>query len=165
VGGLIVVKTCPECRTEIPEDAEVCRACGRRVEGKTCPGCAELCKPAARICRHCGSRFTAEDGSRLATSQTIRASLLPTLLFRRRFIPQEIHLSPETIVIRTWGFFWLTHTNEEIPWEKIAGYHYRSGWFWDRIEIQTRGQSSNAIGCLSKSNGRRIRSTVEQRKE
>ena len=94
-----------------------------------------------------------------------KASLLPTLLLRGRLIPQEIHLTPEKIVIKTWGFFWLSHMDEEIPWEKIAGYHYHSGWFWDGIEIQTRGQKSNTIGCLPKSAGRTIKASLERMKE
>ena len=68
-----------------------------------------------------------------------KASFLPTLFFRGRLIPQEIHLSTEKIVIKTWGFLWLSHTDEDIPWEKIDGYHYHSGWFWDGIEIQSGG--------------------------
>lgn len=94
-----------------------------------------------------------------------KASFLPTLLFRGRLIPQEIHLSAEKIVIKTWGILWLSHTDEDIPWEKIAGYHYHSGWFWDRIEIQTRGQQANSIGCLPKSGSRRIKEILERMKE
>ena len=55
--------------------------------------------------------------------------------------------------------------DEDIPWEKIAGYHYHSGWFWDGIEIQTRGQKANTIGGLSKSCARTIKETLEQMKE
>ena len=94
-----------------------------------------------------------------------KASLLPTLVIRGRLIPQEIYLSTEKIVIKTWGFFWLSHTEEDIPWEKIAGFHYHSGWFWDSIEIQTRGQKSNTIGCLPKTSGRAIRDILEKMKE
>ena len=94
-----------------------------------------------------------------------KASFLPTLLLRGRLIPQEIHLSPEKIVIKTWGLFWLSHTDEDIPWGTTAGYHYHSGWLWDSIEIQTRGQKANSIGNLPKSYGRRIKGTLEQMKE
>ena len=34
-----------------------------------------------------------------------KASFLPTLLLLGRLIPQEIHLSSEKIVIKTWGSF------------------------------------------------------------
>lgn len=93
------------------------------------------------------------------------ASMLPTILFRGRLIPQEIHVSSEKIVIKTWGVFWLSHMDEDIPWEKVAGYNYQAGWFWDSIEIQTRGQSANSISGLTKSDGRRIKESLEQMKE
>ncbi|MCB1079689.1 MAG: zinc ribbon domain-containing protein, partial [Verrucomicrobiae bacterium] len=142
------MRTCPECCSQMPEEAQVCHACGRRVMGKACPDCDEISKPAARKCRYCGHDFAR--GERLQSIEPFKvtASLMPTFLLRGRFIPQEVHLSPEKIVIRTYGLFWLSHVDEEIPWEKIAGYHYRSGFFWDAIEIQTRGQNANQIGCL-----------------
>ena len=94
-----------------------------------------------------------------------KAALFPTLLLRGRLIPQEIQLSSEKIVIKSWGFLWLSHTDEDIPWEKIAGYHYHSGWFWDGIEIQTRGQKANTIQSLPKRSGQRIKAILEQMKE
>jgi hypothetical protein len=103
------MKKCPECCSDMPDEAEVCHACGRRIIGKLCPQCAELSKAAATKCRYCGHDFARD--------------------------------------------------------EKIAGYHYHSGWFWDGIEIQTRGQKSNSIGCLPKPSGRRIKETLEQMKE
>jgi len=159
------MKTCPECCAEIPEHAGVCQACGRRIVGKQCPECAEISKPAARKCQYCGHDFAR--GEKIANIETYsaRASFLPTVLLRGRLIPQEIHLSSEKIVIKTWGFLWLSHTDADIPWEKIAGYHYHSGWFWDGIEIQTRGQKANSIGCLPKSCGRKIKGTLERMKE
>ncbi len=120
---------------------------------------------AARKCQYCGHDFAREEKIAVIEPYSAKASFLPTLLLRGRLIPQEIHLSSEKIVIKTWGFFWLSHTDEEIPWEKIAGYHYHSGWFWDGIEIQTRGQKSNSIGCLPKSCGRSIKETLERMKE
>ena len=80
-------------------------------------------------------------------------------------MPQEIQLTPEQIIIRTWGYFRLSHTDEEIPWAKIAGYHYRSGWFWDGVELQTRGQAANRIDWLSKSKGPNIRDLLEKMRE
>ena len=94
-----------------------------------------------------------------------KASLLATLFLRMRLIPQEIFLTPEKIVIQTWGFFWLSRSDEDIPWEKIAGYHYHAGWFWDSLEIQTRGQTANRIRCLQKPDGLRIKEILEQMKE
>ncbi len=67
--------------------------------------------------------------------------------------------------IKTRGYFWLSHTDEEIPWAKIAGYHYHSGWFWDQVEIQTRGQAANHIGGLNKTAGSNIRGALERMEE
>ena len=159
------MKNCPECLTDMPAGAEVCHACGRRIAGKQCPECAEFSKAAAKKCQHCGHSFAREEKIATVEAYTAKASFIPTFLLRGRLIPQEIHLSSEKIVIQTWGFFWLSRTDEDIPWEKIAGYHYHSGWFWDSVEIQTRGQKANNIGCLPKSNGNRIKEILERMKE
>ncbi|MCB1062933.1 MAG: zinc ribbon domain-containing protein [Verrucomicrobiae bacterium] len=159
------MKTCPECCSQMPDEAQVCHACGRRVTGKACPDCDEISKPTAKKCRYCGHDFARSEKLAVIEAFQASASLLPTFILRARFIPQQIHLNSEKIVIRTYGFFWLSHTDDDIPWEKIAGYHYRSGFFWDAIEIQTRGQKANSIGCLSKSVGRKIKTTLERMKE
>jgi hypothetical protein len=159
------MKNCPECCSEVPDAAEVCHACGRRIVGKLCPECAEVSKEAAKKCPYCSHDFARQEKISVIKPYRGKASLLPTLIFRGRLIPQEIHLSSEKIVIKTWGMFWLSHTDEDIPWEKIAGYHYHSGWFWDSIEIQTRGQQANTIPCLSKSRGLRVKKVLEQMKE
>ena len=96
---------------------------------------------------------------------TAKACLFPTILLRRRLIPQEIHLTPDKIIIQTWGFFWLSRRDEDIPWEKIAGYHYHSGWFWDSLEIQTRGQTANRIRYLRKPDALKIKDILEEMKE
>jgi hypothetical protein len=159
------MKNCPECCSSIPDEAYVCFACGLRVVGKRCPVCAEVSKTEAQKCRYCLHDFAREEKISVIEPYRAKASLLPTFLFRARFIPQEIFLSSEKIVIRTYGLFFLSHTDEDIPWEKIAGYHYHSGLFWDGIEIQTRGQKANHISCLRKSKGKRIKETLEQMKE
>ena len=159
------MKTCNECYSEVPDQAAVCRACGRRIVGRACPECAELSKLAARRCSHCGHDFARERKTTAIEPFVATAALVPTIVHRGRFIPQEIHILPEKITIKTWGIFRLSHTNEEIPWEKIAGYHYHSGWFWDSIEIQTRGQKANSIQGVPKPSGERIRVILEQMKE
>jgi hypothetical protein len=53
----------------------------------------------------------------------------------------------------------------DIPWKKIAGFHYYSGWFWDNVEIQTRGQKANSIGGLPKEKGIRIKEILERMRE
>ena len=159
------MKSCPDCCAEVPDQAGVCQACGRRIVGKQCPECAEVSKLEARKCHYCGHDFAREEKVAIIEPFSAKASLLPTFLFRGRLIPQEIDLSPEKIVIKTWGLLWLSHTDEDIPWEKVAGYHYHSGWFWDSIEIQTRGQKANSIGGLPKSFGHKIKDTLEGMKE
>jgi hypothetical protein len=159
------MKNCPECLSSVPDEAQVCAACGRRIVGRQCPECAEMARESARKCPACGHDFAREQKVSGIEPFSARACLLPTIFFRGRLIPQEIHLTPEKIVIRTWGILWLSHTDEEIPWAKIAGYHYHSGWFWDRIEIQTRGQQANHILGLPKSGGGKIRDTLERMKE
>ena len=159
------MKPCPECCSEVPDAAEVCSACGRRIVGKACPECAELSRSAAKKCASCGHSFAREQKIAVVEPFSAKAALFPTIILRGRLIPQEIQLSAEKIVIKSWGFFWLSHTDEDIPWEKIAGYHYHSGWFWDGIEIQTRGQKANTIRCLPKTSGQRIKGILEQMKE
>jgi hypothetical protein len=156
---------CPHCLTALKPGANVCAACGLIARGKACPDCAEVVRAAAHKCRYCGHSFARE--ARIADFEqfSARADLLATLLIRGRLIPQQIHLSPEKITIQSWGLFGLSRTDEDIPWEKIAGFHYHAGWFWDAVEIQTRGQRANWIGCLRKAEGARVKELLEQMKE
>jgi hypothetical protein len=159
------MKPCPECLAEVPDEAKVCRHCTRRIIGKACPECAEVAADEATRCPCCGHNFARQERISTVEPFSAKAALLPTLLIRGRLIPQEIHLTPEKILIQTYGFFWLSRTDEEIPWEKIAGYHYHSGWFWDQVEIQTRGQKANHMTCLPKQYGTRIKEILERMKE
>ena len=45
----------------MPDAAEVCHACGRKIIGKSCPECAELPKAAATKCRYCGHDFARDE--------------------------------------------------------------------------------------------------------
>jgi hypothetical protein len=159
------MNTCSECLSEVPEGANVCRDCGKRIVGKRCPECAEVAAHEATKCPFCGHNFARQQ--RIATVEpfSAKAAFVPTIFLRGRLIPQELHLTPEKILIVTHGFFWLSRTDEEIPWEKIAGYHYHSGWFWDSVEIQTRGQRANHMTCLPKQEGARIKEILERMKE
>jgi len=159
------MKTCPECCSEIADAAEVCPACTRRVVGKRCPECAEVSREEALKCALCGHSFARQRKVAAVEKFHAKGELLPTIFIRGRLIPQEIELDSEKILITTWGVFWLSRTDEEIPWEKIAGYHYRSGLFWDSVEIQTRGQKANTMGCLRKADGKRVKEILEQMKE
>ena len=133
--------------------------------GKECPECCEVSKETAKRCAYCGHNFERKEKIAKIEPFSAKASLLATLFLRMRLIPQEIFLTPEKIVIQTWGFFWLSRSDEDIPWEKIAGYHYHAGWFWDSLEIQTRDQTANRIRCLQKPDGLRIQEILEQMKE
>lgn len=159
------MKTCPECCSEVPDHAAVCSACGRQIVGQTCPECSETVKAEARKCRYCGHSFARATKVAAIEAFSVQAARLPTFVFRGRLIPQRIHLDAEKIRIQTWGFLGLSRTDEDIPWEKVAGFHYHSGWFWDQVEIQTRGQKANAMAGLPKDQGTRIRDTLERMKE
>jgi hypothetical protein len=156
---------CPECAAQLSEQAAVCPACARQIVGKTCPECAETVKALARKCRYCGHSFARQERIAAIEPYSVTAALLATVLVRGRLIPERIQLNSEKITIQSWGLFGLSRTDEEIPWEKIAGFHYHSGLFWDRVEIQTRGQKSNSIGCLPKVHGLRIKATLEEMRE
>src|SRR4051812_36852363 len=101
------MKPCPECFSEIREEAEVCPACTRRIVGKRCPECAETSRHEALKCAHCGHSFAREKKVAAIEPFHTKGELLATLFIRNRLIPQEIHLDSDKIVITTWGFFWL----------------------------------------------------------
>lgn len=156
------MKTCSDCLSEIPEAAAFCRFCGERVEGKACPQCGVRNWPDAAVCRWCGHHY---GGTRPRLQHfepfEVSAGLLPTFIQRGRLLPQTIKVTHEKLVIRTPGPFNLTRQEEEIPWNKIAGFDYRSGLLWDQITIETRGQSASKVPCLAKSDGERLRQVLQ----
>ena len=156
------MKTCPDCLSEIHQAATFCQHCGERVEGKPCPQCGVRNWQDAIVCRWCGGRY---GGTRARVHHfepfEVTADLLPTIVQRGRFLAQTMHLTPEKIVIRTPGPFRLSLKEEEIPWNKVAGFDYRSGIFWDQVTIETRGQSSSKMTCLAKPDGQRIRQILQ----
>lgn len=156
------IKKCTECRGEIPVNANVCLHCGERVEGKECPKCLSLCKAEASVCKWCRFEFKKERKSLDIQPFQVIAEMVPTLVLRFRLFPQKIKFTTEKITISTPGFFALSTYHEEIPWHKVAGFDYRSGIFWDQATIQTRGQTSATIGCLSKNKGERIRKLLQK---
>ena len=91
----------------------------------------------------------------------VSASRLGSLLLRWSLFPQEARFSPEKIVIRTYGFLALTSSEEEILWEKVAGFSHRNGVFWDQVSIETRVQTQAVISCLGKSASRRIKDVLQ----
>lgn len=92
----------------------------------------------------------------------VSARRLPTLLFRGRLLTRTVSITREKILVRTPGVFNLTQQEQEIPWANVAGFDYQSGLFWDRVRIETRGQSSTTVGCLAKSDGKRIRKLLQK---
>lgn len=157
------MKNCPDCLSDIPDAATFCRYCGERVEGKPCPQCGARNWPEAAVCRWCGHRY---GGARRRVQAfepfEVTAALLPTILQRGRLLPQTISLNAEKIVISTPGPFNLSRKEEEIPWNKVAGFDYRSGILWDQVTIETRGQSSSRMTCLAKADGQRIRQVLQE---
>ena len=155
------MKPCPECKSDIPDDAQVCRFCGERIEGQECPKCLSLNKQKAAVCRWCNFAFKKESKLLDISQFEVIAELLPTLLLRHRLFPQKIRFTQEKIILSTPGIFALSTYHEEIPWHKVAGFDYRSGIFWDQATIQTRGQTSATMSCLDKEKGERIRQLLQ----
>ena len=155
-------KTCFACLSEIPVEAEVCRACGTRVEGILCPECCNLCPEQARKCRCCGSSLI-KPLQVLAHQQTlvIQADPLATLMLELSLNPQRVVVEADKLTITSFALFGLTSHSEELPWEKVAGFSHRSGVFWDAIAIETRGQTAATISCLSKRDARRIKQVLQ----
>lgn len=156
------MKSCPDCLSEVPDGAAFCRHCGERIEGVRCPACGSRNWSEARRCRWCGHRLEQAGGPVDFEPFEVTGEPIPTLLQRGRFRPQVLSLTQEKILIRTPGIFNLSQREEEIPWRKVAGFDYHSGIFWDSVTIETRGQSSSTVPCLSKSDGERIRRVLRQ---
>ena len=155
------MKTCPECMSEIPGDASVCRYCCERIEGIQCPACMALSPPRATTCRWCSSRLVAETERTPFTSFSTISSSLGTFLTTLSLHPQESIFTQDKIVITTYGFLGLTSSDEEFLWEKVAGFSHRSGIFWDAVSIETRGQTSADITCLSREDSAKIREVLQ----
>ena len=156
------MKTCPDCLSDVPDNAEVCRHCGERIEGKRCPACGARNWNEATTCRWCGHAYQGGPVNLSFEPFTVTAEQLPTLLQRGRLLVQSITLTREKIIVSTPGPFNLSKKEEEIPWRKVAGFDYRSGIFWDQVKIETRGQSSSRMMCLKKADGQRIRDVLQQ---
>ncbi|MEQ8691800.1 MAG: zinc ribbon domain-containing protein [Pseudomonadales bacterium] len=156
------MKSCPECLSEIPSDAQVCAVCTERIEGQRCPRCASMCRAEAEACKWCGHEFQQTRQQVELEPFTIKAEQLPTLLLRFRLLPQEMHFSTDKITVSTPGLFRLWVREEEIPWHKVAGFKYRDGIFWDTVHIETRGQSASEVGGLRKHDGNVVRDILQQ---
>jgi len=144
-------KKCPECFSEIDQDAAVCKFCGNRIVGIKCDNCASICKPEAKTCRWCGGILTKKNKVRLADEVEIKASFLGTLFSKRSFFPQRIIFSKDKIVIRTYGTLKMTKKDQAISWDKISSLGHKKGYFWDTITISNYGKRPTIIDCIRRS--------------
>ena len=153
--------TCKYCQTEIPKNSIKCYQCSEYTSGIQCTECQSSIPDKAKICKFCGNRVNHSDCHTNRDPLHLKAKLLPTFLFRFRFLPHEISSDSEKIVITTPGTFRLWENSDEIPWNKVAGFNYRDGIFWDRIEIETRGQMPSSIIGIGKEDGATIRTILQ----
>ena len=61
----MMMKPCPHCNAEVPEESKVCKSCGHAVV-KKCPYCAEEIQPTAVRCRYCRADLEATGGKPVA---------------------------------------------------------------------------------------------------
>lgn len=160
-----MTKICPDCKSEVPDDAQICRCCGERIEGKRCPRCQSVCKEESIVCRWCHYAFQPIGKVVELEPFSIKAQRFPTIAFRFRLLPQELHFSTDKVTVTTPGLFYLWVKEEEIPWHKVAGFKYRDGIFWDTVHVETRGQSASEVKGLRKHDGAVVRAILQQLEE
>lgn len=156
-----MIKNCPECFSSIPNDAKVCPVCTERIEGKECSDCLAKSPQEAKVCRWCQHKFREISQKAHFKPFEVKADAIATMLLRWSFFPQKATFNTDKLIITTYGFLGLTSHDEEIPWEKVAGFSHLSGIFWDHIAIETRGQSAATISCLNKEDANRIRNVLQ----
>ena len=155
-------KSCWACLTTIPAAAQVCFACGTRIEGIQCQACMAFCPEGAHLCRCSGSPFNREQQNPvLSESLLIEADAVATLLLQFSLNPQRVLVESEQMTLTSFSFFGFAANPEQLPWEKVAGYSHRSGLFLDSITIETRGQTSAVIQCLSKRSARKLKGVLQ----
>jgi predicted amidophosphoribosyltransferase len=97
-------RKCPYCRGGIPENANVCKHCGKDLlntkptlaepETKKCPYCAETIKREAIKCRYCGSDLKEAQPplqSPPILSEQVQETATETLQLKARRVGTEIH--------------------------------------------------------------------------
>ncbi len=157
------MKKCFDCKSEIPANANVCSFCGTRVQGTLCTDCMSFCPSKAKKCKWCGNSLI--EKTKILSSQKnllVNSEFLPTLLLELKFTPQKVKFTQEKIEITSYSLFGFVSRNEEIPWEKVAGFSHKSGLVWDHIYIETRGQTAGLIKCLSKTNANKIKQLLQK---
>ena len=99
-------KSCWACLTTIPAAAQVCFACGTRIEGIQCQACMAFCPEGARLCRCCGSPFNRErQNPVLSESLLIEADAVATLLLQFSLNPQRVLVESEQMTLTSFSFF------------------------------------------------------------
>lgn len=154
-------KNCPECLSEIPLQANVCKFCGQRIEGQKCQECLSFSPEGATTCGTCGNKFKKRLKVNLARPLVITSKFIPTLFFEFNFAAQKASFSNDKIILSTPGFLGFTENKEEISWDKVAGFSHKSGVFWDNIYIETRGQTGVSIRCLDKDDSSRVKKVLQ----
>ncbi len=150
-------KICSECKSEISKDANVCPECSIRIEGVECAKCKSMCKVGAKICKWCLNSLEINKNKFVNfESFAVKSELVPTLLFSGTFLSQYATFNQEKIVIVTPYSFGLSSRTEEVLWNKVTGFQYHEGIFWDSVTIETKGQTTNQINFLSKINAKKI---------
>ncbi|PHR98530.1 MAG: hypothetical protein COA78_26050 [Blastopirellula sp.] len=151
---------CSFCHSDVPDGAIKCKFCSEFLVGQTCTQCLSTIPEEATACRYCGHRINKR---KLETniSLEIKADVFASLVFRGRLLPHEIVSDNEKIVIKSPGLFRLWENADEIPWNKVAGFTYRSGIVWDKVEIETRGQKPSVIIGLVKADGEKLREILQ----
>ena len=82
-----------------------------------------LCPEDARVCYHCGAAFKREASGLAGIAPTnIISDSLAALIIEFSIHPQRIKIDCEKILIASYSLFGLVENNEEISWEKVAGF-------------------------------------------
>jgi len=119
----------------------------------------------AEKCRWCGYKFPQAKKHIGIEEFEFTAVQLATILLRFRILCESIRFNEEKVVVSTPGLFRLWVNESEVPWNKVAGFDYRSGIFWDSVQIETRGQQPTTIRCLAKEDGERFRDILRSLEE
>lgn len=124
-----------------------------------------VCPLGATVCHHCNASFEGvADATAMQniTAHTFVASRTGNTLLNFSLVPTRAYVSPEKLIVTHYRMFGLVSHNEEIPWNKVAGFAHRSGLIWDAISIETRGQSGTVIAPLPKPEALALKAVLQR---
>lgn len=124
-----------------------------------------VCPLGASVCHHCTASFAAVNTAAAMEnipSRSFVANRLGNLLFNFSLVPTRAYTSPDKLVVTHYRLFGLVSSDEEIPWNKVAGFKHRSGIIWDAIAIETRGQSGAWIAPLNKQDASALKAMLQR---